>query len=261
MNIKGFELNPAWLSSTHVKKLILKLDFGEFSECDCWHLPALKTLHLTQLGSITYTLPESYLICFHSLETLFLDGFDLPISVSLPALTTLRLSSCKLPPTFWDFPALLTLTLDNIVFSDETSEFLIALVNLRKLTLFLRKNMMTDCYINCPQLMNLDINTCMNTISKHPGKIIVLSHKICNFSSVGFFAITFEESELETVNIKLRDQRYKTIASWKNMKDYYPRAIPMFPEVGSAKILTLDSETIEVLPGIFLPFSFSILKL
>lgn len=30
------------------------------------------------------------------------------------------------------------------------------------------------------------------------------------------------------------------------MKDYYRRATPMFPEVGSAKILTLDSETIEV---------------
>lgn len=223
-----------------MKKLILKLEFGDFSELECWHLPALKTLQLTQLGSVTYNLPESYLTCFHTLETLFLDGFDLPISISLPVLTTLHLSNCKLPPNFWNFPALLTLTLDKIVFPDDTSEFFISLVQLRKLTLFLRKNMMTDCYINCPQLVNLDINTCMNTISKHPGKIIVSSHKICNFSSVGFFAITFEESELETVSIKLRDRRYKTTALWKTMKDYYPRAAPLFWEVDSAKILTLN---------------------
>lgn len=135
-NIKGYELSPTWLSSNYVKKLVLKLEFGEFWESHCWHLPALKSLQLIQLGNITYKLPESYLISLRSLESLFLDGFDLPISISLPALRTLHLSSCKMPPKFWDFPALLTLTLDKIVFPDDTSEFFIALANIRKLTLW-----------------------------------------------------------------------------------------------------------------------------
>ncbi|KAL8099791.1 hypothetical protein AgCh_032155 [Apium graveolens] len=97
--------------------------------------------------------------------------------------------------------------------------------------------MMTDFVIDCPQIVNLEIDGDM--IPNHaPGKIIFSSQKISNFSYTGFFQIRFGDSELENVNINLR--HVKTISPLEKN-----RVREMFCALGGAKILTLDLETIE----------------
>ncbi|KAK1385521.1 hypothetical protein POM88_023256 [Heracleum sosnowskyi] len=79
-----------------------------------------------------------------------------------------------------------------------------------------------------------------------------LIHKIV--SSLGFFPITFGISELETVNVKLRGSNEgESIATSKDWKMYYyTQVVHMFPGLSSARILTLDLETIEALSAVSL---------
>lgn len=240
--------NLSIFNSTSLEKLTMCLNFGGLAaSLDCWHLPALTTLCLTHFNRVSCSLPISYFTCLPSLRTLSLAGFELPETISLPALTTLHLARCKLPQVFWDFPALLILKLDDVVFPQDTSEFLSTLVNLRDLTFRFRSTILQDFCINIPNLVNLEINNCYNTISSFADKFKVLSPKLRNFTSVGIFPVTFKVSEPENVNVKFEDSTDdKTIAPSKRMKKYYRRVTCMFEQMGSARILTLDSETIKV---------------
>ncbi|KAK1399280.1 hypothetical protein POM88_009143 [Heracleum sosnowskyi] len=119
-----------------------------------WHLPCLETLHLRRpYYWKPHELCEPRLEDFPCLRTLLLDGFVLPNSISLPALTTLVLHIVKFP--------------------GNTSNMFCSLVNLRNLTLFFWTNILDDYVIKCPQLVNLEINVPGTTIG-HPGQIIVV---------------------------------------------------------------------------------------
>ncbi|KAK1379527.1 hypothetical protein POM88_026271 [Heracleum sosnowskyi] len=105
-----------------------------------------------------------------------------------------------------------------------------------------------DCYIRCPQLINLKIETrCYDAIE---GQIVVLAPKLTNFTSVGTFPITFEDSKLDNVYIKLRGWIDPMNISKKTLKEYYRRFTIMLPSLGSAKTLSLQLETIEALSSI-----------
>ncbi|XP_074347813.1 uncharacterized protein LOC141686669 [Apium graveolens] len=237
-------------TSTSVKNLTLTLNFDRLSESDCWNLPALTNLHLIHYPREPCKLPESYLICLPSLQTLLLDRLVLPESITLPALKTLGLRSCTLPRQVWDLPALLTLKLDDVAFPEDTSEFFSALINLRNLIMSFRKQELDNWVINCPELENLTINVEMSTAS-HGGDITVLSRKICNFSAVGYFPITFEDSQLKHVDIKLWDStKYKSSSLKVNVGTYHSQLTDMFSGLGRARTLTLDMETIKVLSSV-----------
>ena len=199
----GFELDSYiyFMNSLSLHKLTVRPIQGELSATRCWNLPALTTLHLAAQPDHRILLPEWYLSCLPALRTLVLEGFQLPDPISLPALTSLHLTNCILPQNSWDFPALLTLKLDAVSFPE--SRFFSALVNLKNLILFFRGNITEECLISCPQLENLGINSPVSTTTYHSGNIIVLAHRIRNFTSVGFFPIMFGVSELENVNIRI----------------------------------------------------------
>ncbi|WOG83061.1 hypothetical protein DCAR_0102235 [Daucus carota subsp. sativus] len=153
----------------------------------------------------------------------------------------------------WDLPALNTLHLTsyyNNHVENETNLFP-ALVNLRNLTWFFRQGLIkADCVINCPQLVNLNIYayTYVTAFNNHSGNFILVAPKIRNISCVGLFPITFGLSQLESVNMKIRDRTdgRKIIPGSKLMNIYYRGFTYMFQSLGSTKILTLDLETIEV---------------
>lgn len=247
LDIQGLEFNVAELStitSTSLKKLKLHLSSVELLKSHCWDLPALTTLQLK--GPCPFrkmSFPRTYLMCLPSLRTLSLDSFDLPIPISLPALTTLFLKRCQLPSKC-DFPALSTVTLDDVVFPVIKSRFFIHLVKLRSLTVVFRKKIVANCHICCPQLVNMKIISHLNTITTHSGQIIVLGPKILNFTAVGFLPFTSGASFLSNVNIRLRGSI--PIASSEKLKKYYRQVTHLFQGVGSARILTLDIETVEV---------------
>ncbi|KAK1364750.1 hypothetical protein POM88_040311 [Heracleum sosnowskyi] len=247
MRIEGVKLST--FSSNSIKKLRVRVDFGEkLLGSDCWSLPVLTSLELVRpFGRKNCKLPKSYLDCLPCLQTLLVDGFDLPKDVSLPGLTTLYLVSCKLPINGRGFPALLTLTLDNVAFPKDTSEFFNELCNLRNLTLFFRTIITAEYCIESPQLVNLEIDACVGTISSHSGMITVLAPEMRNFSCVGLFPITFGVRELENVSIKLQD---KIIEEPKKMRKNYRRIAGMFRGLRGARILTLDSKTIEALSAV-----------
>ena len=243
----GFKLDSCIYSmnSPSLHKLTLRPIQGELSTTRCWNLPALTTLNLAAQPDHRILLPELHLLCLPALRTLVLEGFQLPDPISLPALTTLHLTNCILPQNSWDFPALLTLRLDAVSFPE--SRFFSALVNLKNLILFFRENITEECLISCPQLENLEINSPVSTTTYHSGNIIVLAHRIRNFTSVGFFPIMFGVSELENVHIKLRGSNGdEPLASLEEFKLYYTRVVYMFPGLSNAKILTLDSATVQV---------------
>ncbi|KAL8099811.1 hypothetical protein AgCh_032173 [Apium graveolens] len=67
-------------------------------------------------------------------------------------------------------------------------------------------------------------------------------------SSVGYLPMRLEVSELENVNIKLRDNiEYKSIEPTKKMRKYFCQVTRMFPVLSSSRILTLELETIKAL--------------
>lgn len=248
MRIEGVKLST--FSSNTIKKLRVRVDFSErLLESDCWSLPVLTSLELVRPfgGEKNCKLPRSYLICLPCLQSLTVSGFDLPKDISFPGLTTLCLVSCKLPVSGRGFPALLTLTLDNVAFPKDESRFFKELCNLRNLTLLFWTSIAEQYCINCPQLVNLGIDACVGTISSHSGVITVLAPKIRNFSCVGLIPITFGVCELENVNIKLQD---KITAEPKKMRKNFRRIAGMFQGVRCARILTLDSKTIEALSAV-----------
>ncbi|KAL8099812.1 hypothetical protein AgCh_032174 [Apium graveolens] len=240
------EIALTTFSSNSLTELKLKLYVDAILESDCWNLPALQTLHLINVSPII-SFPASYLTCMRSLRDLLLSGFfELPQSVCLPVLTTLYLARCRLPSNVRGFPALTSLTLDSVAFPANASISFLQLVNLRNLTLFFRDRIMDFCYMSIPELVNLEINDC--TTSLHDCEIIILSRKIVNFSSVGYLPMRLEVTELENVNIKLRDStECKTIQPTKKMKKYFRQVNRMFPALGNARTLTLDLETIKAL--------------
>ncbi|WOG83057.1 hypothetical protein DCAR_0102231 [Daucus carota subsp. sativus] len=222
--------------------LNLKLPFDQFLKKldSCWRLPALTTLHLVRTDySKPYKLPASYLVDLPALRTLLLDGFELPSSVSLPALHTLILHIVEFPENMSEFCR---------VFQ--------ALGNLQNLTLFFWTTLRCDCVIDCPQLINLEINYCTSKsgksiVSSNSGKIMVLTPNIRNFSSVGIFPIEFGAFDLENVNIQLRDSAViKTVAPSKMKENFKNQFTDMFWGLSRTKILTLDSNIIEALSAL-----------
>ncbi|XP_074348922.1 uncharacterized protein LOC141687514 isoform X2 [Apium graveolens] len=229
--------NPNYLYSNTLRELVLKLPFCKFpekSDC-CWHLPALTTLHLIRpVYSKPYKLPISYLVCLPSLRTLLLDGFELPNSISLPALQTFILHAVRFPKNMSEFCR---------VFQ--------ALGNLRSLTLFFWATLRADFVIDCPKLVNLEISYCTNRsgksiVTSNYGKIKVLAPKIRNFSAVGIFPIKFGVLLLENVSIQLPDGAgVETGAPSEAKLNFYDQVSDMFRALSGANILTLDLKTIE----------------
>lgn len=226
-------------------KLAMNIKFVSPLEPVMWSLPALTTLDLTcPTSSKCRKLPLSCLICLSSLQTLRLDDFDLPLSFGLLSLTTLCLARSNLPEGTCNLPALLTLELHDVVYPANMTEFFSELVSLQNLTLFFNQVLIKDCLINCPQLATLKIT---NATTRPSGNIMILSPKICNFTSVGIFSITFGLSQLENVYVKLWERtRCKALGPSTKLKQYYRRFLSMFLAFGSAKILRFDLETIKV---------------
>lgn len=237
--------------SSHLTKLKLVMRYGSFGilESKCFRdLPALTTLHLVRPRNMpNCQCGESSLIYLPALTTLCLDGCDLPKSLSLPTITTLRLARCNTTETVWDLPDLLYLELDDVVFLRCLSTCFSGLVKLKGLTLFFRKKNVQDYYISCPQLLNLELKSCTTTTSPPTGNIMVLAPKLQNFTSVGIFSVTCGVSVLEKVNLKLQGC-FKTypLLPLEKLEEYYCRFIFMFPGLCSAQVLTLDLPTIQV---------------
>lgn len=239
--------NSNWLKEL---KLTMRVGSGRVFDSDCWNLPVLTTLHLICTHH-SYKLPISLLMCLPALKTLCLDHCNVPESFRLPSLRILRLARCDMPQTVWHLPALISLEMDDVVFPTNMNEFFSVLVSLQYLTLSFRKKNMQECFISCPQLLNLELRTSMSTTSTLTGNIVVMAPKLCSFSCVGIFPITCGVSKLENVNIKLRGCfKHKSKVPWEKLKQYYHRFIFMFPGLCSAKILTLDLETIEALAAV-----------
>lgn len=66
---------------------------------------------------------------------------------------------------------------------------------------------------------------------------------ICNFNAIGFFPLTYEGPELENVNVELHSDINSMSMALRLHKDVFQI---MFSQLGSAKILSLDSETIQL---------------
>ncbi|XP_074381010.1 uncharacterized protein LOC141721791 [Apium graveolens] len=179
------------------------------------------------------------------LRTLRLDDWDMSkasFAFSLPGLISLHLYRCsKLSAKAWNFPALLSLELDNVYLPCST--MFSKLVNLQNLTL----SMLTFPYylLHFPQLLNLNFRIS----SYDPKRCIYLSTpKLCNFTSVGIFSINLKAPELKNVSLKL--QGWFTNIEWIYRKQYYRRFQHMLSQFGNANNLTFDLESIEALSAI-----------
>lgn len=132
-------------------------------------------------------------------------------------------------------------------FSENKNDFFSALVTLRNLTLIFSDKIIKDCFISCPQLVNLKISTSISTPITRTCEIVVVAQKLRELYCVGIFQVTLNVHELENVNIKLWDTNEFNNATMSWKKVYYRCLVPMFSKLGSAKILTLDSATFEAL--------------
>ncbi|XP_074344366.1 uncharacterized protein LOC141683527 [Apium graveolens] len=258
---KPFSLSIFNSSTIRELELHMKAD-DDMSEFNCWNLwdlPALSTLRLIRLTGYFYyesqgiELSVQNFTCLPSLRNLLLESWDLLSSAfSLPELTTLVLRKCKLPTNVWNLPALKTLTLDDISFRDNMKEYFTALVNLQNLKLIYNSGYIHACSIHCPKLVNLEIETRYNEYKGIPDStIVVFAPELSTFTSVGIFPITFEDSKLDIVNVKLRGWIDDKNFSREKLKECYQQFTVMLPKLGSAKILYLDLETIEALLSIF----------
>lgn len=222
-------------------KLVMKFQSHILMESDCWNLPSLKTLSLASKDqNILPQFPKSCLTCLPALTTLCVERCDLPESLSLPALKTLRLESCTLPKIFWYFPSLLTLQLGNVVFPRHHILSLRSLVNL---DIDSSINNVGYCFISCTQLVNLKIRTHIKTAPRATFK--VLAPRLQNFISIGLFRLNFQGSRLENVDIRFWDDTMLKVG-FKMLKAHAYLFAAMFSQLGGAKILTLDSMTIQV---------------
>ncbi|XP_063936142.1 putative FBD-associated F-box protein At5g53640 [Daucus carota subsp. sativus] len=238
-----------------IEKLEMRMELDDsLRESDCWDLPALASLRLRGylVSGRLDKLPEMCVTCLPALRSLNLEEWNLErFSFSLPNLTNFRLWCCRLPQTIWDFPVLKSLELCSVEFPENMSDIFAALVSLQNLTIYFYGShalSAKDCFINCPQLINLQIITSYSDRGK--ANIVVAAPKIRNFTSVGIFTITFGASKLDTVNIKLKDWINSGSYKWlhqKELKQDYQRFKFMLPGLATAKILKLDLETIEAL--------------
>ena len=236
-------------NSTRLKelKLTMRPVSEGFFRSDCWSLPVLTNLHLI-CAHHSHELSMSLFTCLPALETLCLDHCYLPDSFRLPTLKVLCLARCDMPGIVWHLPALSSLELDDVVFSANMNELFSVLVRLQSLTLSFRRKNKQQCFISCPELLNLELrSSSMTTTSSLTGNIVVMAPNLRSFSSVGIFPVMCGGSKLENVNIKLRGCfKHKTKFPLEILKQYYHRFIFMFPGLGNAKILTLDLDTVEV---------------
>ncbi|KAL1805860.1 hypothetical protein ACET3Z_028928 [Daucus carota] len=250
-------------SSSSLKELNLtmKLKSVDVMESHCWTLPHLTTLTLkSNESNKILKVPESCLTCLPALTALSLEKCELPELFSLPCLTTLSLERCSLPKKVWVLPALITLELINMVFPKNMSDYFPALSSLRNLVIDFGRHCIGRLVISSSQLVNLKIKVSYCAVHVLKDKIVVLAPKLCNFEANGFFRMAYEGPELETVSIKF----WHWFCS-KDLRDCQDVVETMFLQLGSAKILSLDKETIQVLsqyPGIFarLPCPFYNLK-
>lgn len=227
-------------------KLEMKVEYHKMKKSACWSLPNLKTLHLksyTRNHNTIRKFPESWLMCLPALTTLGLDHLVLPESLCLPSLTKLCLESCTLSEKVWDFPALITLELLDVVFPDNVSDYFLALTSLRNLTIDYRLQSIGCCVISCYELVTLTIKVSKYNADLTTGKIVVLAPKLCNFNAIGFFRIRFEGSELE--NVYIRYWHFTTNRA-QALKEHLILIKVMFSQLGSTKTLTLDLETLKV---------------
>ena len=147
-----------------------------------------------------------------------------------------------MPGIVWHLPALSSLELDDVVFSANMNELLSVLVRLQSLALSFRRKNKQQCFISCPELLNLELRSSSMTTT-----FVVMAPNLLSFSSVGIFPVMCGLSKLENVNIKLRGFfKHKSKSPLEYLKQYYHRFIYMFPGLGNAKILTLDLDTVEV---------------
>ncbi|XP_074341417.1 uncharacterized protein LOC141678892 [Apium graveolens] len=238
-------------SSNSLKELTLAMKFESRTlvKSHCWTLPNLATLLLKNCLNNKYLkVPESFFTCLPALRTLGLDLFELPEFFSLPALTTLRVKSCILPQQVWNLPALLTLELTNVVFPDHISDYFLALISLRDLAIDFDGHSIGCCVISSLLLLNLKIRVSYFTLNLTKGKVVVLAPKLRNFHAIGVFLTRFECSELENVTIQFWDCKFST--PWWTLKQYKDLFKVMFSQLGSTKILTLDSATLQALSEI-----------
>lgn len=216
----------------------------------CWKLHAvLTTLHLVCPSfDAKIELPKSCLTCLRVLTALCLDNWNLSqsvISLRLPDLMTLRICRCKLPQTVsvWNFPSLLSSDLCNVSLPENLSDMFSTLVKLQSLTLSLAKySKPRNHLISFPQLLNLDIcaSRCIDPLCS----FVVMAPKLCNFSSIGIFLITFGASRLENVNVKL--QGWIQNMDLIQRENYYLQFTNLLSGLGNAENLTFDSYSIKV---------------
>lgn len=85
----------------------------------------------------------------------------------------------------WNFSALKSLALIDVVFSENMKHIFSTLVSLEYLTLFFHKNSMHNFDISCPRFVNLEIRTRYHHKNGiHTGYINVSAPKLHNFASV-----------------------------------------------------------------------------
>ncbi|KAK1403074.1 hypothetical protein POM88_002679 [Heracleum sosnowskyi] len=148
----------------------------------------------------------------------------LPSSFALPALKSLHLVSCELPETVWDLPALVSLVLADVDVPVDISNYLCVLVNLR---------------------------SSLTEYSALTPNILIFAPKLCNLIILGIFTITCGASKLENVTIKLRGSfGDENTTTWEMLNQYSRRIMFMLPGLGSARTLTLDEDTVEVLSSV-----------
>lgn len=226
-------------------KLEMKFEYHKMMKSVCWNLPNLTTLQMKSYHHNTIRkFPKSCLMCLPALTTLGLDHLELPESLCLPSLTRLCLKSCTLPGKVWDFPALLTLELLNVVFPENISDYFLALTSLRELTVdFHQLHSIGCCVISCYNLVTLTIKVSKYNADLTKAKFFVLAPKLCNFNAIGFFRTRFEGSELENVNIRYWPCN---IHREQALKEHLNLLKVMFSQLGNTKTLTLDLETLKV---------------
>ncbi|WOH05434.1 hypothetical protein DCAR_0624850 [Daucus carota subsp. sativus] len=245
-------------NSVSIEKLEVIIKLKEcISKSDCWDLPALSTLCLIRKvrckfsRSVIEKLAEIYVTCLPALRNLLLESWDLrSFAFRLPELTSLVVRMCKLPTKDWDLPALTSLTLDDVQYP-ENMDLFAALVSLQNLKLYYKNVSICSCFVHCPELVNLEIETRYNHYKGIPSStIVVFAPKLKKFTSVGIFSVTFEDSKLDYVNVRLKGWIDAKSFSQEKMKECYQQLTSMLPRLGSAKILSLDLEIIEALLSI-----------
>ncbi|XP_074332136.1 uncharacterized protein LOC141668970 [Apium graveolens] len=158
------------------------------------------------------------------------------------------MARCKLPRPVWDLPALSSLELNDVIFPHNMSELFSALVSLRNLTITFPKRFLQKYFIFCSKLVNLKISTRTSTCITSTRKIMVRAPRLREICCVGIFQVRLLlVNELENANVKVLDTTEFHNLTLSRKKVFYHRLGRMFRELGSAKILNIDSATFEVL--------------